>query len=628
MAAMRRRVLEPWAISTMADGSGAAEALTSRVSRVTVGRRTGREGWTPVAVAVVTLLVFSRSLGHGFVDWDDTRLIIGNLGYRGFGWAQLRWMSSSVLLGHYVPVTWLSFALDHAIWGLRPQGYHLTNVLLHAINAGLVCVLTTRLLWRATTWPAASRYVAGAAAALLWALHPLRVEAVSWVTGRRDVLSGMFLCLALGAWLRATEPNGSARRCWLGAAVGAYALALGSKSIVMMAPLAMVALDVYPLRRLPGDVRRWGAPTFRDVWLEKVPFVVLALLGAVASAIAVPQGIGYQILGLREWLGTLAVNLALPAWKTLLPLALSPLYEFPGRIDLTDSRYLGSALLVVVLTAGVVGLRRRWPGGLVAWLWYVAFLAPVSAIAHAGPQLTADRYSYLPTLGLSVLMGAALGAAASRARRRADASGRALGLGLLAIVLTLGSLTWKQQGAWRDTRSLWTQALSATPDCAVCHVNLGHMDLESGAPEAALRHFQQALALRPDRVAHHRGVGLALEALDRRDEAIDSYRRGLALVPGALSVRLSLASALLATGRLDEVIQTVDTAWRYYEPAALVPYFEDAVRHRPAGAVPRLGLVLAWLAAGQPDRARAEHDVLRRLHHDLAARVVAASGPW
>ena len=198
-------------------------------------------------------------------------------------------MLSSTLLGHYVPVTWLSFALDYVLWGFRPFGFHLTNIVLHEITASLVCFLTTRLLARATAWPAATCAFGGVAAALPWGLHPLRVEAVSWATGRRDVLSAFLLCLALGAWLMAINREGSSRRRWQSAAVAAYALALGAKSVVMMTPPAMVALDVYPLRRLPLDVRRWHAPTVRAVWLEKIPFAIMAVLAA-ATAIAAFHG--------------------------------------------------------------------------------------------------------------------------------------------------------------------------------------------------------------------------------------------------------------------------------------------------------------------------------------------------
>ena len=581
-------------------------------------------GWlASTIVAAVTALVFSRSLGHGFLEWDDVRLLVENAAYRGFGWSELRWMSSSTLLGHYAPVTWLSFALDHALWGLNPRGFHLTNIVLHAATAGLVSSLAASLIARATAWPVASCRLGGLAAALLWALHPLRVEAVSWITGRRDVLSAVFLCVALGAWFTSADRQGVSRWRWLVAALAAYALALGSKSIVMVAPLAMVGLDVYPLRRVPPDPRRWGARHLRAVWLEKVPFAVLAVLGAAVTAVAVPQGVGYTVLTVRDWLGKLALNLALPLWKTIAPVQLSPLYELPQSVDLPSFRYWGSGLLVLAVTVAVFRLARRCPGAPVAWVWYVVFLLPVSLITHAGPQITADRYSYLPTLALFLPVGVAV--AAGHARWSLDGD-RVLGLGVLTLATGLAALTWQQQAVWRDTRSLWEHAIRVAPDCAICQLNVGHIHLEAHRPEAALPYLEEALRLRPDRAVHHRSLGIALEMLGQRGQAIDRYRQGLALIPGALSLRLSLASALLEVGRLDEAIQTIDGAARAYAPAALVPYFTAAVQHRPAAPAPRLGLFRAWQALGDETRARAELEALRRVHPGLADLVAKDRG--
>ena len=252
------------------------------MSRVSA-RDSASLGWgVGLAVAGVTALVFARSLGHGFVAWDDEILLGDNAAFRGFGWAQLRWMAGNVLLGHYVPVTWLSFALDHAVWGLRPDGYHLTNVVLHAVNAALVCVLAGRLVAAGSGWGPTACRVAGAATALLWALHPLRVEAVSWVTGRRDVLSAFFLFLTLLAYLQAVAPDARRRRAWLVVAVMAHVLALGSKAVVMVLPVVLLALEVYPLRGLPPDPRRWAdrallrglgaARALRACWRSRAPW--------------------------------------------------------------------------------------------------------------------------------------------------------------------------------------------------------------------------------------------------------------------------------------------------------------------------------------------------------------------
>jgi tetratricopeptide (TPR) repeat protein len=590
------------------------------VSRSYAGRSPWASWVTGLAVAGLTALVFSRSLGLGFVGWDDGVLLVTNPAFRGLGWSQLRWMIGNTLLGHYVPVTWLSFAADHEVWGLRPAGYHLTNVLLHAANAGLVSVLAARLLERATSWPLAVCRLGAVSAALLWALHPLRVEAVSWVTGRRDVLSGFLLLLALTAYLRAAAAEGPRRRQWLVATAAACGLALGSKAIVMTVPAALVALDVYPLRRLPADVVRWGDRAFRAVWLEKVPLVVLAGAAAAASAVAVPRGAGYLMLGVSAWLGKVAVSLAHPLWKTAWPLSLSPLYELPRQVHLGGTEYWAGGLLVAGISVAALALRRRWPAAITAWVWYLAFLAPVTAMAHAGPQLTADRYSYLPSLSLSVLAGALAAAGVQAARSGHVPSGAGPGVLVVTTLVLAGlaGLTWQQQGIWRDNGTLWAHAVRATPDCVRCHVNLGSWLSEQGRLSDAIAHYQRALQLDPSRVELDTNIGLALVRLGRPGEAVSRYERALARHPDRVPVRVSLAAALVASGRLPDAVARLDEAARFSSPAALVDYFRGLTVTQPHAPVPRLGLLQAYARAGDPVRARQEYELLAGLHPGLA----------
>lgn len=593
-----------------------------------------RRGWaTGLAVAAVTALVFSRSLGHGFVAWDDEILLVNNPAFRGLGWGHLRWMAANTLLGHYVPVTWLSFAIDHAVWGLHPTGYHLTNVLLHAANAGLVAALAAQLLRRATAWPDRVCRLGAVATALFWALHPLRVEAVSWVTGRRDVLSGFLFLLAVTAYLEAASAQGARRRRWLGATVAAYGLALGSKAIVMTAPLALVALDAYPLRRLPTDVRGWGAGALRGVWLEKVPFAMLAGLAAVGSAVAVTRGAGYRMLGLTPWLGKLAASLATPLWGTVWPVSLSPLYELPRRIDLDAPQYWAAGLLVSGVSLAVLALRRRSPAGVVAWVWYLTFLAPVSAMAHAGPQLTADRYSYLPTLSVSLLVGAlvaGLVAAAAHANRLGRAPvGAGAGVALVAIAMLAGlaGLSWQQQGAWRDTGALWAHAVRVTPECVRCHVSLGNWLAAHDRAAEAIAHYEQALALDPQRVELETNVGLVLVRLGRPADAISRYEKVLASQPDRLGVRVSLTVALLAAERLPEAVARLEEAARFSSPAELVDYFRWLTTVQPAAPVPWLGLLQAYVHAGDHAHTREAYEALGGLHPALALASRAGPSP-
>jgi hypothetical protein len=585
-----------------------------------------------VALAAVTVMAFLPVLGNGFVDWDDTRNFLDNPHYRGLGWTQLRWMATESHHGHFVPLAWLTLALDYVVWGMNPAGYHLTSLLIHAAATAVLYLVARALVVRAAPVAAGAATAGAAAAALLFGLHPLRVESVAWATERRDVLSGLFFLLTVLAYVRSTAATGARRRWLLGASAAAHLAALLSKSITITAPLVLLVLDVYPLRRLPGSPRRWASGLAARVLGEKVPHALLSAAQALVTYQFFRADFG-EVGRLLSWPESLA-RVLLSLWfyplKALVPLDLSPLYEAPVGPGLAESSVLRAAVGVALVTALAWLLRRRCPGVAAAWVSYVIMLAPVSGAASLGYHLTADRYSYLPCLGFAVLAGGgvavALDAAAGRPARR-WLGPVALGITMVAVA-GLGALTWRQARVWRDTMTLWGHAVRATPACALCHVNLGHQLLEAGAPAAALGHFRRALELQPGRTATYRSLGLALEALGRRGEAIDAYQEGLALAPRGLAVRLSLAAVLLAAGRLDETVGVVDGARRFYEPAALARYFEDVARHKPDAPVPRLGLVRAWRALGERERARAELEVLRRLHPGLADAVVAADEPW
>ena len=570
-----------------------------------------------LAVATVTALVFLRSVRLGFVGWDDEILLVRNPAFRGLGGEQLQWMVGNVLLGHWVPITWLSFALDHAVWGLHPAGYHLTNVLIHAANAGLVYALAARLLRKATAWGEVACQVGGVAASLLWALHPTRVEAVTWLTGRRDVLSGFFLLLTVLAYVRATETE-ERRRSWLGGALVVYALALGSKAVVMALPAALIVLESYPL----GDFREGTVRRRPGAWSRVLPFAGLAVLAAAVSYLTQSRGSVVRVLGVAEWFGTLMGTLGIQISKALLPVGLSPLYEMPPLVALRAPRYWVAALAAVGITVAVTARWQRWPAGLVSWVWFLVFLAPVTAMAHAGPQMTADRYSYLPALSLSVLAGA-LVVAATRGDRPGRASacrGAGVALIMLAVLAGLAGLSWQQQGIWQDKGTLWAHAARVTPECVRCQVNVGIWLADEGRLTEAIAHYERALALDPRRVELHTNVGLALVRLGRLGEAVSRYERVLARYPDRVGVRVSLAVALVAADRVLEAVARLEEAARFSSPATLVDFFQKLTDAQPGAPVPRLGLLQAYARVGDRVRAREAHEALARLHPELASR--------
>src|SRR5437867_198618 len=276
----------------------------------------------PVLLALLATITFLPALGNGFVRWDDHVWLLGNPAYRGLGWAQLRWMATSAVFGQYLPVTWLTFGLDYAVWGMRPLGYHLTNVVLHAANAVLFFLVAMRLLAKAATPPEAAR-PAAAVAALFFAVHPLRVEAVAWVMGRQHVLSAFFFLATVLLYLDACEAEGRRRRWLLAGSVAAYALALGSKAVVVTAPAILLLLDVYPLRRLPARPGAWLQRPARRIWIEKLPYLLLAVVAAALSSRGAARAGSLRWLDGTEWPGKAVQGRWVPIEKTVLPFGLS-----------------------------------------------------------------------------------------------------------------------------------------------------------------------------------------------------------------------------------------------------------------------------------------------------------------
>ena len=493
--------------------------------------------WTiPVLVAAVALVAFSPALDHQFLNWDDNKNIVDNPYIRGFGAENWRWMFTAVHLGHYHPLTWVSYAVDYAIWGWEPRGFHLTNLLLHAANAVLLYWVAMRLL--------GGRAWAAALAALVFAVHPLRVESVAWVSERRDVLSGFFYLLAVLAYLRAVQEG--PRRRWLGVSLAAFAAALLSKVIVVSLPVVLVALDFYPLRR-----RAWG---------EKIPYVVLAGAGAMAALALQPLGVGgfagHVTVqgGLR--LGLSLYGLAFYLWKTLVPVGLYPQYVMAPEILPWDWRLVLSGLVVAVLTAGAILLRRRWPAAVPVAVCYAASLAPVLSLVRVDPQqYVADHHTYLASLGLALVAGAAL---ASRPMA-----------GVL-VVAFLAALSWRQTGFWRDSLTLWQHAVEGAPYSGTAHNNLGEaLAAASRLPEAATQ-FGLAIELQPRHANAYYNLGQALERQGQTEAAATEFQRALKLEPALAAAHNSLANCYASLGRPDAAIEHYHLALRYQ------PDFADA----------------------------------------------------
>jgi Flp pilus assembly protein TadD len=546
-----------------------------------------------LVLAAITFAVFGQTVHHEFIFYDDNEYVFDNpivaqgLTLKGFVWA-----FTHVHSANWHPLTWLSHMLDCQLYGLHPGGHHLTNVLLHAATV-IVLFLALRqmtsALWR-------SAFVAA-----VFAIHPLRVESVAWVAERKDVLSGLFFMLTIGAYvLYARRPWSLAR---YGLVLLLFAMGLMCKPMLVTLPLVLLLLDYWPLNRwqteAPG-LRLAGRLVSRRVVFEKLPLLVLSAAACAITLLAqssVMQSNESCSMPLRfaNALVTCMVYLGQMVW----PAGLAVFYPYPQN-GLPPWEVALAGTLLAGLSAVAFWQRRKQPWMLVGWLWYLVMLLPVVGIIKVGAQAHADRYTYLPQIGIYV--AATWLAAEWGAKWHA---GRAAFGGLMATVLAvLIVCAWKQTTYWESGETLWTHTLACTtnnyeacnglglalnqegrvddaitcfekavqinPDCADAHSNLGLVLLPKGRVDEVIAHCQKALQLNPYYKETHINLGNALVQKGRVDEAISEYYKALEIDSDYAEAHNDLANALLAKGKVDEAIS------EYHEALEIKPDYADA----------------------------------------------------
>jgi len=508
----------------------------------------------PVLVLAAALVPFLPGLNGQFLDWDDDLNFLTNPNFRGLGWSNLRWMFTTTLTGHWIPLTWITLGLNFTLGGMNPWGYHLGNMLLHAGNSVLLYFVARRLLASAGAAAGGAALSAGGVlTALLFALHPLRVESVVWITERRDVQGAFFFLLAVLEYLRAVEGGRDGRLApfWRGLSIAAFAAALLSKASTMMLPAALLVLDVYPLRRLASGWRR--------LVREKIPYFVMAAAALVVAWIAVQRETRVSDLAEYGVAGRVALvfySVFFYPWKWIWPSGLSPMYEAPERVDPLAPRFLVAIVAVLLVTAALVALRRRWPAGLAAWAYSALMILPVSGALHAGYQLTQDRWSYWSGMGFALVVGGGLARLLDlRSRGRVSAVIPRSAMAVAAVlVLLLGALTWEQSKVWRDTETLWRRAASADPSCMVCQNNLGNLLLDQDRLAEAETAFRAAVTARPDSAGPRNNLGAVLVRLRRYDEAAAQFQQAIKLAPDRIGGMLNLGLLYVVQGKFAEAI--------------------------------------------------------------------------
>jgi len=572
-----------------------------------------------LSVAICLLLaaavwaVFGQTRHFGFVNYDDDQQVYQHpVVKNGLGWRGVSWAFTHSDDGHWVPLSKISHMLDCQLYGLEPGGHHLTNVLLHAATAMLLFLVLRRMT--GVIWP-------GAFVAAVFALHPLRVESVAWVTERKDVLSGLFFMLTLWAYARYAQ-SGTGDTCqvtgkspvrpritfhlspayWL--ALFFFAGGLMSKAMVATLPLVLLLVDYWPLRRCSwrgtvaaGDEEK-QRPDFRRLILEKVLFLGLLVAAGVgllfsrdkngvvvAAALETGQGLVPHkdfAPDLMTRTGEALLTPLIYIKQMFFPADLVVFYPPASRVP--PGAIVMAVMVLVAVSAVAWARRRKQPYLMVGWFWYLVMLVPVLVLIQQGAEVRCDRYTYLPQIGLYIM--AAWGAPALCTGWRC----RRVVLGSVAVAIVGGLLAgaYVQTSYWKDSISLWTHALACTSDNFLAQNDLGTALGDQGKWDEAIGHYERALQLMPDNAEVHFNFAVALAGKKQWDEAIEHYTQALRLQPDYPEAHNNLGVALARQAKWDEAIR----------------HFEHALRLKPdfAEACNNLGLMLA--ARGKWDEAR------------------------
>jgi protein O-mannosyl-transferase len=517
-----------------------------------------------VLLALAVLAVFGQTVHSQFVNLDDDLYVYENpVVVKGLTFQGIGYVFTHQMCDFYHPLTMLSLMLDNQIYGLNPGGYHLTNVLLQAATAVLLFLVLQQMTrtrdaknlgasaaWLDTLWPSA--FVAA-----VFAIHPLRVESVAWVTERKDVLSGLCFVLTLGAYVRyARGPFSLARYLTV---IFLFALGLLSKPSLVTLPFLLLLLDYWPLGRMQPAATCSLAKILRPLIVEKIPLIALSALLCVATLLTQENYMATVAeFSLPTRLGYAAVSYVVYLKQMFYPAGLVVLEPFPAN-GLPLSEIVPALALLAGISAGALALQRRQPYLLVGWLWYLGMLVPMIGLIHVGAVARADRFTYLAQIGAYIMLAwAARDLAVSWRYGR-----RILGAAAMCAILVLMDCAWKQTTYWSNSASLWTHTLAFAPGNSLAENNFGDALLKQEKVDEAIAHFQNALRLNPDYAEARNNLGDALLHKGDVDEAIAQLQRALQLKPHYAKAHGNFGNALLKKGDVDGAIAQFQLALHF-----------------------------------------------------------------
>jgi tetratricopeptide (TPR) repeat protein len=575
--------------------------------------------YAALALIAITVFVYEPVRHFGYVLYDDLEYVSGNANFQGAPlWQSIRFVLTTTRAGGWAPLTGVSHVLDVQLFGKDAGPQHVENVVFHVLNSLLLFGLFFRMTreWKPSAFVAA-----------LFAVHPLHVEAVAWIAERKDVLSTFLFLLTIWVYVSYTRKPG-----WPRYLLALFLFALGSmsKPMVVTLPGVLILLDVWPLRRVRlerGQSRQWLKLVY-----EKIPFLAVAAATAAITVWATISKGGVTSVGalpLTQRFTNATISYAAYIRDMFWPANLAPFYPYEAYA--TWAVALSMAVLLAVTVFTVLNGRSR-PYLLTGWLWYVVMLAPVSGIIQAGSQSRADRFTYVPIIGLFIMISWGVPQLLAHWRYRDMALSAAAGL----LICACAVLARHQVQYWENAFTLWQHALEATTGNYVAHTVLGYALADEGRVDEAMGHYREALAVQPNFAEAHNSLAIALARQGRFDEAIPEFKAAVDLAPAAPLTHYDLGFALAANGRLGEAIAQYSEAIRqdpgYIEALTkrgdayqlenrldqAIADYNEALRIQPnfPDALDNLGLALA--TQGKYDEAVARYNQALRARPDFA----------
>ena len=541
-----------------------------------------------IFLIVATFCVYSQVQDHEFVNFDDDRLVTeSSLVQAGLTNENIIRVFTTTHFGGWQPITSISYMLDYQLYGLSPKGYLLTNLFFHIANSLLLFLIFFRMtgaIWQ-------SAFVA-----VVFALHPLNVESVAWVAERKNVLSNFFLLLTLWAYTRYAEKPTTKRYSLV---FLLFAFGLMSKSMLVTLPFVLLLLDYWPLERFELGRREWefkiaqkdryfsDEKSISKLVLEKFPFLILSALCSIMTLTLFKkadtgESVAQDPVSILTVLTNVMISYFEYLWKMLWPKGLAILYAHPGNtLAVWKGVLCGIALLAITTIS--IKLIRKAPYFVVGWFWYLGTLIPVIGFITLGHHLIADRYAYLPLIGIFVIIAWGVPELLKKWRYRKNVLKASAGI----LILTLMLITWIQVSHWKSSITVFEHAIKVTdkkyPGFSVVHNNLGIALRAEQKKEEAITHYKMAIELKPSYAEAHNNLGIVLVAEQKKEEAITHYKMAIELKPDFAEAHYHLGNTLVQTGEIKEA----------------VGHYRETLRLKPNFVLAQKSLEKALLLAGK-----------------------------